>query len=79
MNKEELKEIWEKFTENKDFKLNPDTDKVDQLAEAMLKNKEKTGSILCLCQINTVCPCNFKLQKNWRNKGTCICELFVKR
>jgi len=78
MNKEELKEIWKKFSEDKDFKLNPDIDKVDQIAELILKNEEKTGSRLCPCQINTFCPCNFKIQENWKNKGTCICGLFVK-
>ncbi|MAG50234.1 hypothetical protein CL621_01175 [archaeon] len=79
MNKEELKEIWGKFVENKDFKLNPDTEKVNEIAEIILKNEEKTGLKLCPCQINTVCPCNFKIQKNWKNKGTCICNLFVKK
>lgn len=79
MNKEELKKIWKKFIENKDFKLNPDTDKVDQLAELILKNEKKTGLKLCPCQLSVACPCNFKIQETWKNKGTCICNLFVKK
>ena len=60
MNKEELKKIWEKFSEKNEFKLNPDEKHVDIVAEGVLKNEEKhycfwngfynfTVSVICNC------------------------------
>ena len=29
--------------------------------------------------INLVCPCNFKVQRTWKENGECWCGLFVKK
>jgi len=79
MNKKEFRKILEEFTKNKDFMLNPDKDKFDEIANTILKNEKKYGLKLCPCQIDIVCPCNFKLQEIWKNKGSCLCGLFVKK
>lgn len=88
MNKEELIKIWERFTENNDFILNPDEKHVDMVAEGVLENEKKCGLRLCPCRLRDgtregdlklICPCNFKAQENWRKKGECWCGLFVKR
>ena len=87
MNKEELRKVWETFTEKNDFILNPDKEHVDVIVEGVLKNEEKFGLKLCPCRLRDgtrqndlelICPCNFKTQKTWKEKGMCWCGLFVK-
>ena len=88
MNKEEVRKSWEKFTENKDFILNPDRGLVDKIIDGVLENEKKFGLKLCPCQVRDgtrgrdlelLCPCNFKIQDAWKKKGECWCGLFVKR
>jgi ferredoxin-thioredoxin reductase catalytic subunit len=88
MNKEELIKAWEIFTEENDFKLNPDSKHVEMVADGVLKNEEKFGLKLCPCRLRDgtrkrdlelICPCNFKIQKTWKEKGECWCGLFVKK
>ena len=88
MNKEELRVVLEKFTQGNDFMLNPDEKHVDMLIEGLLFNKQKFGIKLCPCRVSAgvndynlslVCPCNFKAQPSWIEKGMCWCGLFVKR
>jgi len=87
MNQEELIKIWERFTENNDFKLNPDNKIVKMIAEGVLENEKNHQLKLCPCQLrdNTkerdlelLCPCNFKTQKTWKEEGRCWCSLFLK-
>jgi ferredoxin-thioredoxin reductase catalytic chain len=83
--------IWEEFAgRQKDpgkFKLNSDAEKVRLLAEGVLNNEDNRGFGYCPCRmtigdknadVNLICPCNFKLQKTWKEKGECWCSLFVK-
>lgn len=88
MNKEELRQAWQNFTEDQDFILNPDSAHVDTIVKGVLDNEKKFGLKLCPCQIrdNTkqrdlelLCPCNFKVQDTWIKQGRCWCGLFVKR
>ncbi len=88
MNKEDLLNSWEKFTEKNDFKLNPDAEHVDMVAKGVLKNEEKFGLKLCPCRLRDgtrekdlelICPCNFKIQNTWKEKDMCWCGLFVKK
>jgi ferredoxin-thioredoxin reductase catalytic chain len=81
---------WKRFTEirKKDkFKLNPDFDRVKSLAKGVLHIRKKYGLGFCPCRIQTkdrekdlklICPCNFKIQKTWQEKGECWCSLFVR-
>jgi len=87
MNSEQLRQAWEKFTEKNDFKLNPDKEHVDMVIEGLLNNEKKHGLKLCPCRLkdgtrerdlSLICPCNFKIQDTWKNKGMCWCGLFVK-
>lgn len=87
MNKEELILVWEKFCEGKDFKLNND-DHVEKVAEGVLEVEKKDGMKYCPCRIiigefdkdlELLCPCNFKIQQTWKEKGRCWCGLFIKR
>lgn len=88
MNKEELERVWEQFTEKNDFELNPDNWHVKEVINGVLKNEEKFGLKLCPCRLRDgsrekdlelICPCNFKIQKTWQEKGECWCGLFVKK
>lgn len=88
MNKEELRNAWEKFTENNDFKLNPDSKHVDIVVEGVLENEKKHGLKLCPCRLRDgtkekdlelICPCHFQIQETWKEKGECWCGLFFKK
>ncbi len=88
MDKEELRKMFEKFTGEKDFVLNPDKNHVDMIIDGLLENERKCGLRLCPCRVGDgtkegnlklMCPCNFKAQENWERKGECWCGLFVKK
>jgi ferredoxin-thioredoxin reductase catalytic chain len=88
MNREELRMAWERFTEKNDFMLNPDKSLVDMVIDGVLENEKKHGLRLCPCRLRDgtrekdlelICPCNFKTQDVWKDKGRCWCGLFVKR
>ncbi len=88
MNKEQLRKAWENFTEKNDFILNPDRKHVDTIIEGVLINEKKHGLKLCPCRLRDrtkerdlelICPCNFKIQSTWKERGDCWCGLFVKR
>ncbi len=88
MTKDELKIVWEKFTKNNDFILNPESAHVDAVADGILINDQKYGLKLCPCRLRDgsrkrdlelICPCNFKIQEVWQKQGRCWCGLFVKK
>lgn len=88
MNKEEVLKVWERFTKDNDFVLNPDRKHVDLIADGILENEKKYGLKLCPCRLRDgtkerdlelICPCNFKSQDIWREKSRCWCGLFVKK
>jgi len=88
MEAERLRKIWEAFAEKNDFKLNPDKEHVGFIIKGVLANEKKYGLKLCPCRLRDgtrekdlelICPCNFKIQDTWKEKGMCWCGLFVKR
>ena len=87
MNAEELRSAWAKFTENNDFILNTDEDLVSMVISVVLDNEKECGLKLCPCRLRDgtrqcdlelICPCNFKIQDVWENEGRCWCGLFIK-
>lgn len=83
--------IWQDFAnrqkEPDKFHLNPEATRVRLLAEGVLNNEDNHGLKYCPCRLTTgdkkadtklVCPCNFKAQKTWREKGECWCSLYIK-
>jgi len=87
---DELIKTWQKFVDaqaNGEFILNPQKDRVLRLAKGVLENEKNHGLKYCPCRLTTgdkiqdlelVCPCNFKIQKTWKEIGECWCSLFVK-
>jgi ferredoxin-thioredoxin reductase catalytic subunit len=87
-NKEKFLEAIEKFTENNEFQLNPDKEKVEMLLDGVSSNEKNHGLKYCPCRLITkdfkedlllVCPCNFLIHDTYKEKGECWCGLFVRR
>ncbi len=89
-NKEKFLEAIEKFTENNEFQVNPDTEKVKMLLDGVFNNEQNHGLKYCPCRLITkdfaedlklVCPCNFLIHETYKDKedGECWCGLFVRR
>lgn len=89
LEKRDAIKIWEEFSKkNKKFLITPDEEKVDSLAKGVVNNKKRFGLKFCPCRLRNkdfekdlklICPCNFLIQKTWKEKGECWCGLFVKR
>ncbi len=80
--------VWGVFVKKSDFKLNLDAEHVTGVAEGVLANEKTYGLKLCPCRLRDgsrerdlelICPCNFKIQDAWREKGQCWCGLFEKK
>ncbi len=89
-NKEKFLEAIEKFTENNEFQVNPDTEKVKMLLDGLFNNEQNHSLKYCPCRLITkdfvedlklVCPCNFLIHETYKDKkdGECWCGLFVRR
>ncbi len=72
----------EKFTENNEFQVNPDTEKVKMLLDGVFNNEQNHGLKYCPCRLITkdfeedlklVCPCNFLSHETYKDKedGEC--------
>ena len=81
------KDLVEKQESDK-FVLNPDDEVVDDVATGVLDNEEKKGFKYCPCRLpvgdkrkdlELICPCNFKIQETWKERGECWCSLFVRK
>jgi ferredoxin-thioredoxin reductase catalytic subunit len=69
------------------FVFNSDKRLVADVVKGVLENEEKKGFRFCPCRLPTgdevknlglICPCNFKVQDTWKDRGECWCSLFVK-
>ena len=81
---------WQDFVDRQDvpnkLKINPDKERVELLAEGVLSNEDNHGFRYCPCRLSSgnketdaklICPCNFRAQKTWQEKGECWCSLFI--
>jgi len=84
--------IWQEWAGRQQgpdmFILNPDKERVERLANGILNNEKIHGLKYCPCRMTTgrreddlklICPCNFKMQKTWNEKGECWCSLFMRK
>jgi len=79
---------WKVFCQGSDFGLTRNDEAVANLAKGVLENMRNHGLKYCPCRLTTmdrekdlllICPCNFKAQRTWEEKGECWCGLFVRR
>jgi ferredoxin-thioredoxin reductase catalytic chain len=88
--REKFLKAIEKFTENNEFQVNPDQEKVKMLLDGLFNNEQNHGLKYCPCRLITkdfaedlklVCPCNFLIHETYKDKedGECWCGLFVRR
>lgn len=78
---------WVDKQESDNFVLNSNKQIVIDVATGVLSNEKKKGFKYCPCRLpvgdkekdlGLICPCNFKIQETWRDRGDCWCSLFVK-
>ena len=88
LEKEDFLKAIEKFTEENEFQVNPDREKVEMLLEGLSQNEGNHGLKYCPCRLITkdfvedaklVCPCNFLIHETYKDRGECWCGLFVRR
>jgi len=80
-----LFETLKKVQEPKGYYLNKDKERVTQLLEALLANKERYGYMSCPCRLasgdrekdmDIICPCIYR-EADVKEYGSCYCNLYV--
>ena len=84
---EKLYETLKKIQEPKGYLFNKDKDRVMELLEALLLNKERYGYMCCPCRLaaddrekdkDILCPCVYR-EEDVKEFGSCYCSLYVSR
>lgn len=87
MNTEALYEMLRKVQEPKGYYFNNDKERVVELLEALLVNKERYGYMSCPCRLasgnrksdeDMICPCVYRIQ-DVKEYGSCYCNLYVSK
>ena len=87
MNAEELYEMLKKSQEPKGYFFNKDKERVIDLLEALLFNKERYGYMGCPCRLvsgdkendrDIICPCVYR-EPDVAEYGSCYCNLYVSK
>ncbi|MDY6904874.1 MAG: ferredoxin-thioredoxin reductase catalytic domain-containing protein [Thermodesulfobacteriota bacterium] len=85
MTVEELYEQLKKVQEPKGYYFNKDKDRVFELLEALLFNKDRYGYMACPCRLasgdrdadrDIICPCDYRAP-DVAEYGSCYCNLYV--
>ena len=85
MTKEELYEMLKKAQEPKGYFFSTDKERVMELMEALLVNKERYGYMCCPCRLSAgekeqdediICPCTYR-EEDIKEFGSCYCNLYV--
>jgi ferredoxin-thioredoxin reductase catalytic subunit len=88
--KEEIKRLYEtlqKLQEAKGYYFNTDQEKVFDLLESLIKNKNRYGHMSCPCRLasgirekdkDIICPCVYR-EEDVRDYGSCYCALYVSK
>lgn len=84
---EKLYETLKKAQEPKGYNFNKDKEKVFELLEGLLINKERYGYMSCPCRLasgdrekdrDIICPCVYR-EDDVREYGSCYCNLYVSK
>ena len=82
---EKLYDTLRKIQEPKGYFFNKDRDRVFELLEALLINKERYGYMCCPCRLSSgdrekdadiICPCVYR-EADVKEYGSCYCNLYV--
>jgi len=82
---EELYERLKKIQEPKGYYFNKDKERVFELLEALLTNKNRYGYMACPCRLaagdreadnDIICPCVYR-EPDVEEFGSCYCGLYV--
>lgn len=82
---DELYEMLRKAQEPKGYYFSVDREKVNQLLESLLVNKERYGYMCCPCRLSSedrewdrdiICPCTYR-EPDVKEYGSCYCNLYV--
>lgn len=85
MNAEELYEQLRKIQEPKGYFFNKDKERVIELLEGLITNKERYGYMVCPCRLasgerendkDIICPCVYRAP-DVKEFGSCYCNLYV--
>jgi len=87
MNAQELYERLKKVQEPKGYYFNDDRERVFDLLEALLVNKDRYGYMVCPCRLasgdrekdrDIICPCVYR-EADVAEYGSCYCNLYVSK
>ncbi len=87
MNAEQLYARLKPIQEKKGYFFNIDMDRTLELMEALIKNKERYGYMVCPCRLTSgdrekdkdiLCPCVYR-EPDVAEFGSCYCNLYVSR
>ena len=85
MKADELFDMLKKVQESKGYFFNKDREKVFELLEALIQNKERYGYMACPCRLaggdrendrDIICPCVYR-EPDVAEYGSCYCNLYV--
>lgn len=85
MKPEELYEILKKQQESRGYFFNKDRERVMQLLDGLLVNKDRYGYMACPCRLaakdrewdkDIICPCVYR-EPDVAEYGSCYCNLYV--
>ena len=83
----QLYEILKKSQEPKGYYFSDDRERVMELLEALLVNKERYGYMACPCRLaandkeadrDIICPCAYR-EPDVAEFGSCYCNLYVSK
>ena len=87
MDSQQLYEMLKKVQEPKGYFFNCDMEKVFELLEGLLVNKERYGYMACPCRLasgsrekdrDIICPCEYRTP-DVEEYGSCYCSLYVSK
>jgi ferredoxin-thioredoxin reductase catalytic subunit len=87
MDVEKLYAMLEKTQTAQGYFFNADRDRTMELLEALLKNKDRYGYMVCPCRLasgdrendkDIICPCVYRTP-DVEEYGSCYCNLYVSR
>ncbi|MGB9371132.1 MAG: ferredoxin-thioredoxin reductase catalytic domain-containing protein [Halobacteriota archaeon] len=82
-----IKDWAKRYAEKQGIQLNPDEQRVDEVAQGLAVRQEKFGKRYCPCRIMTgdvqedrkiICPCAYQ-EEELKEHGMCHCKLFSTR